>query len=424
MAQAVAVPQTLTRSVAASSLPQRLMRGLVFAPSLPRYAATRLLGQYFPARALPLSLAAMPEPLPRGDFQRLRVRLAGLGERDLALLYGRQSPAALATMSFPAVLGHQILAELGGVRVVVNPVLACLERGLPECPACARGDDHLCQSGLEGNFAPGSVGFCSDFPGGFAPLMLAHRERIFPIPETVSDECAVLAEPLAQVVHGLGLAWRFGRGDERGRGRAVENRGGGQGSPASPPVSLSSSSPPASLLIVGGRVLGLLAVKALRVMGYDGRIHVVTRQSRAVELARFLGADAVHPGVQEAQQALGVGRARRGNAQGGFAGVIEASQTAQGVQAAAGATEAGGRVLLLGQTGAGAQDFAPYALRQLSLQGSWGYSWDSFARAVELLPAMHGCDALVTHKFALEAWPEAVRAAATGRGIKVVFKPN
>ena len=258
--------------------------------------------------------------------------------------------------------------------------------------------------------------------------MLVHRERIFPIPETVSDECAVLAEPLAQVVQGLKLAWGTGRSEaedvygERGsRGEKAKSRSFSH-QPHSTAM-LPSLKGDAPLLIVGGKTLGLLAVRVLRVMGFEGRVHLVTRQNRAVELARYLGADAVHSSVQVALQAIGLKR-KNAYQPDGFAGVIETSQTAQGVQEAVGAAQVGGQVLLLGQTGAGLQDFAPYALRQLSLQGSWGYSWDSFAKAVELLPLMHGCEALVTHRFALEAWPEAIRTAAIGRGIKVVFKPN
>ncbi|MCV4697663.1 alcohol dehydrogenase catalytic domain-containing protein, partial [Escherichia coli] len=89
-----------------------------------------------PARALPLRLTALPEPERPEGFERLKVRLSGICGSDLALLYGKNSPSLSPMFSFPAVLGHEILAELGGVRVVVNPVLSCLERGLPDCPAC------------------------------------------------------------------------------------------------------------------------------------------------------------------------------------------------------------------------------------------------------------------------------------------------
>ncbi len=390
------VPKRLSAAAIGS---RALMRGLLFIPSVPRYAAARLLGKRYPTRALPLRLVALPEPTRPQGFERLKVRLAGICGSDLALLYGKQAPTLSGMFSFPAVLGHEVLAELGGVRVVVNPLLSCLERGLPDCPACARGDDHLCENVAEGSLAPGMLGFCRDLGGGWAERMVAHRERIFPVDERVPDERAVLAEPIAVVLHGLRQAW--------GRGDGFEW--------------------PSRLLVIGAGSIGLLAIRLLRTLGYAGPLYAVARHPRQAELAQRLGASQIFSSAQAAQQAAGARRYQgilgATSWRGGFEGVIEASGSPGGLQQASWAVREGGRVLLLGAPATAFHDFSPYWFREIGLFGSYTYSWDDFAQTVKLLPELEGLEALVTHRFPLEAWPDALQTAVRRRGIKVVFKP-
>jgi len=371
------------------------MRGLVFSASIPRYVAARVLGKRYPTRALPLRLVTMPEPERRNGFERLKVRLSGICGSDLALLYGKNTPALSPMFSFPAVLGHEILAELGGVRVAVNPVLACLERGLPDCPACARGEDQLCQNVAEGNLAAGMIGFCSDLPGGWGQRMLAHRERIFPVPEGVPDERAVLTEPMAVALHGIRMAL--------------------------------AKDWPGDLLVVGAGSIGLLTIRLLRVMGYRGKLYSIARRKGPMELAKRFGADEVYPSVTAAQEAIGAKRYRgllgAKAWRGGFGAVIEASGSPQALQDASWAVREGGRVLLLGAPGLTLHDFSPYWFGEIKLFGSYTYSWDDFAQTVQMLPEVAGVEALVTHQFSLEAWPEATRTAVSRKGMKVVFKP-
>lgn len=407
-----------TKSLAQSSLgSQMLMRGLLFTPSIPRFAAARLLGKRYPTKALSLQLATLAEPERPSGFERLKVRLSGICGSDLALLYGKQSPALSGMFSFPAVLGHEIVAELGGVRVVVNPVLACHERGLSDCPACAKGDDHLCFNVAEGNYAPGMTGFCKDLGGGWAQRMVAHRERIFPVDEQVSDERAVLSEPAAVVLHGLRQVWHKGTTDPSGR------------TPGPDGLLLPTHAMewPAQILVIGAGSIGLLAIKMLRILGFDGPLFSVARHSRQAELARLFGASQVFPSTKAAQQAAGA-RRYRGilgaiSWRGGFEGVVEASGSTGGLQEASWAVREGGRVLLLGAPAAAFHDFSPYWFREIGLFGSYAYSWDDFAQTVKLLPEMKDVELMVTHKFGLEAWPDAIKTSITRRGIKVVFRP-
>ena len=151
------------------------MKALVYTPSLPRFFGARLLGKRFPRKLLPLRLAEVPLP-EREGFLRVRVRLSGVCGSDLALLYGKSPPSISPFFSFPAVLGHEILGEMEGSLVAVNPLLACADRGLPPCPRCQEGEEGLCQNVAEGPLAPGMLGYNRDLPGGWGEWVLARPE--------------------------------------------------------------------------------------------------------------------------------------------------------------------------------------------------------------------------------------------------------
>src|SRR5690606_847874 len=111
--------------------------------------------------------------------------------------------------SFPAVLGHEILAEVTeapdgtglevGQRVAVNPVLPCRLRGFKDpCRPCAQGMEGACERPAEGCLAPGlMLGFHADLPGGMGTELVAHTSQLHPLPDAIGDEAGVLIEPLA-----------------------------------------------------------------------------------------------------------------------------------------------------------------------------------------------------------------------------------
>jgi hypothetical protein len=78
---------------------------------------------------------------------------------------------------------------------------------------------------------------------------------------------------------------------------------------------------------------------------------------------------------------------------------------------------------LLGAPGAAFHDFSPHWSREVRLSGSFGYNWDEFAQAVNMLPSAAGIEQLVGAQCSLQAWPEAIAAAVKRRAVKVVFKP-
>ncbi|TFU15664.1 zinc-dependent alcohol dehydrogenase [Thermus tengchongensis] len=362
------------------------MKALLYTPSLPRFFAARVLGKRFPRRLLPLRLAEVPLPQREG-FVRVRVRLSGVCGSDLALLYGKSPPSISPFFSFPAVLGHEVLGEVEGSLVAVNPLLTCADRGLPPCPACQRGEEGLCQNVAEGSLAPGMLGYNRDLPGGWGEWILARPERLYPIPVHVPEERAVLAEPLAVVVRGLKKLKPW----------------------------------PKEVLILGMGTLGLLALQALRALGFSGKVYAVAKYPHQAAKAKAFGADALFSNAREAL----LERARRyryllfEGHRGGYEAVVEASGSGAGFRQALALAQEGGRVLLLGAPGLEWADLSPFWFKEVGLVGSYTYSPEEFAQAVGLLPELSDLEALIGGIFPLTDWQKALSAKG-----KALFRPN
>lgn len=229
----------------------------------------------------PVQLRDVPDPRPlRPDWVVCRTRLTGVCGSDAKQVFGDfgntggESPL-MSWFSLPQVLGHEVVgevAELGpeargcglvrGQRVVLNPWLTCLPRGVtPLCDACVAGDLSQCWSFTAGEIAPGiHTGTSRDATGGFAELFPAHPSMLFPVPDGMSDEVAVLADPFAVSLHGVT------RQPPRPGGKA---------------------------LVYGAGALGTMALAILRALHPDVRVAVIARFPAQVALARALGADLV-----------------------------------------------------------------------------------------------------------------------------------
>src|SRR4249919_3095253 len=178
-------------------------------------------------------------------------------------------------VSFPHVMGHEVVADvvaLGpeaeglevGDRVVLNPWLTCEPRGVePMCPACRAGDLSQCWSFGKGDLAPGiHTGMCKDVPGGFGELMAAHDSMLFKVPDSISDEQAVFADPFAVSLHGI---------------------------TRHPPA------PGSKVLVYGAGALGTSALAILRALYPDVEVMAVARFDSQRRLAEALGAVTVEP---------------------------------------------------------------------------------------------------------------------------------
>lgn len=367
--------------------------------SLPRYLAARAVAGRVPTPGLaPLRLSERDTPpLPGDGWVRVRPRLAGICGSDLATVSGRSSLYFSPLVSWPFTPGHEVVGDLlddvpraggergltAGTRVVLDPVLACRARGLADCAACSGGATNRCDRVTLGHVAPGlQTGFCRDTGGGWSGGLVAHTSQLHVVPAALSDERAVLAEPLACAVHAARRAF-------------VE--------------------PGASVLVVGAGAVGLLVLHALRMLTPAGRITVVAKHPRQSRIARTLGADevvapaAALAAVRRSTFAVRLTPERGGDLLlGGVDVALECAGSPAGLAQALRSTRAGGRVVLAGLPAPA--DLAPAWFRELEIVGSYASGGDDMAVALDLLsdPVLA---ALRTSWHPLHRWREALDEA-------------
>ncbi len=372
------------------------MRALRYRASPAMFLLAGTLGKRAPIGLAPLRLERVERPTPAPGWRSVDVRLAGVCGSDLALLFGKSSPRLSPFFSFPAVLGHEILGEAEGSRVVVNPVVACAELGREQCGPCERGDDNHCANVAEGPLAPGLIGYNRDLPGGWGETLVAREARVHAVPDSVPDERAVLAEPFA-------VGWRAAR-----------------------IACLHGAS--ARLLVIGSGTIGLATIAALRHVGFSGEVHAVARYADQGERATAMGADRVHADTAAAGASVGA-RSYRATIgppawRGGFDIVIDAAGSRSSLDAALWAAREGGTVVLVGGPGTLRHDFSPHWFREVSLVGSYIYTAADFAAAVAALPRVSALDHVALRRSTLEDFRTAIADQRARRGAKVVFEAH
>jgi threonine dehydrogenase-like Zn-dependent dehydrogenase len=359
--------------------------------SLPRYVAARAIGPHVPALLngplAPLRLMHRDAPRPPGDgWVRVRPRLAGICGSDLATLSGHTSLYFTPLVSMPFVPGHEVVGELRddapglpkGTRVVLDPVLGCAARGLELCEACSAGARNRCDRITVGHLSPGlQTGYCRDTGGGWSGELVAHVSQLHAVPDGLSDDRAVLVEPLACAVH---IA------------RRAQLTGGG------------------SAMVVGAGAVGLFVALALRELSPAAQVTVVTPREVAAAVRRSTRALRLEP--------------ERGPAYllGGVDVAIDAVGSRGSIDTALRLTKAGGRVVLGGVPSEGV-DLTPAWFRELDVVGAYASGGDAFDVAMRLA-ASAPIDDLPGVAYPLDRWREALdHAHDAGRlgTLKVAF---
>ena len=397
-----------------------MIRAVEVYRSLPRYVAARVLSSKVPALsttgAAPVRFTRRSEPARPGPrWGRVRPRLSGICGSDLSTVTGSSSFYFSPLVSMPFTPGHEIVGDLlddvddlpAGTRVVVDPLLTCVPRGLDPCTACRVGDRSRCAHVTLGHLSPGlQTGFCADTGGGWSDELVAHRAQLHAVPDELTDERAVLVEPLACAVH---AALRL------------------------------APKPGSSVLVVGAGAVGLFTLLALRSYTLAGQITVVAKHAKQADLARRLGAtEVLRPadvigGVRRATRAVRLQPERgRDYLMGGVDAAVDCAGSAASLDTALRATRAGGRVALAGMPPPGV-DLSPVWFRELELVGAYATGTErvngdpdgksSFELAMQLA-AEAPLDGVVASPYPLERWREALEHAGdAGRlgTVKVAF---
>jgi threonine dehydrogenase-like Zn-dependent dehydrogenase len=358
---------------------------------------------------LNLSEIAPPE-IPDRNWIVIRSELAGICGSDLGMLQGKTLPAAEPYASLPFVPGHELYgrvedvgsAKTGltvGQRVVIDPTLACPERGFPEpCAGCTSGHPSRCERFAEGSLAPATIiGTCRDTGGGWGEYYVANASRVFPVPDEIPDDEAVLIEPFSVCLRAV-----------------LENK------PSAGEL----------IVVVGAGTIGLMSIAALRAVEPACRIACVAKHAFQASCAEALGAEWVldpdTDGLVSRVAELSGSAVRKlfsggAIAAGGAALVIDTIAAGNTLTQSLRSLRPGGTLLILALPSFPEQvDWSPMVFKELIVRGSFLYGKETFEgarqttfqRAVDLLRSRRtDLRAITPRRFPLASYAEALTAA-------------
>lgn len=313
-----------------------------------------------------IALHELSEPVAGADELIVRPALVGLCGTDLEIIDGTIDQAYV---TMPLTLGHEwagvvVSSPTGappvGARVVVEGIVPC-----GRCDECINGDTNRCRTYDE-------LGFTRQ--GAAAELITVPVRLVHVIADLVTFESGVLVEPAAVVY------------------RAIDRV---------------SPKPGARVLVIGDGTVGLLAAHLVR-LWQPVSVDVLGVRPAQAGLAHEAGVDTFHSDPTEVVD--------------GYDIVIEAAGVPQAVDTAFAAVARGGAIALLGLAGTGKVAQLPIddiVNGDVSIVGSFSYTSAAWAAVVELLNSGRlSLDFLVTHRFRLDDWQNAVSALRHFEGVR------
>jgi 2-desacetyl-2-hydroxyethyl bacteriochlorophyllide A dehydrogenase len=309
-----------------------------------------------------MSVEDMAEPGATSGEVVLRVGSAGICGSEIEGYLGR-----MGNRTPPLVMGHEFagtVVEAGdgvdaswvGKKATVNPLLSC---GV--CRMCRASMDNLCVKRT-------MIGI--QHPGGFAEYVAVPQSCLTEVPDSLDISAAALAEPLANGVHVARLALSRG--------------------------------PVETAVVIGAGTIGLMCLQSVVLSGVPD-VSVIEPYEARREHAREFGASAVFSSSEEAKEYL------EGRTEGfGADVVVDAVGAGETRRIGADIVKPGGSVVMIGlhedETSIGFHDVIR---RQVAFTGSYAYTKDDFARAVEWISSGEAGIGELSPALSLEHGPDA-----------------
>ncbi|HEX8825867.1 MAG TPA: alcohol dehydrogenase catalytic domain-containing protein [Archangium sp.] len=319
----------------------------------------------------------VPEPkLQAPDDVIVEVEVAGMCGTDLHIVSVPQMHPAKEGI----VLGHEFVGrvvETGkgvrglavGDRVIAGPNIWC-----GQCDACRRGRRKMCQHNE-------AMGISRD--GGFARYVRAPARVLYPVPEGLSSELAVFAEPMSCILNGL------------------QRIGPCHG---------------ASVAVLGAGPIGLYFTRLFRHFGAD-RVYVSEPMAHRREAALRSGADQVVD-----PKATPVVEAFLSETKGGADIVVDTAGFL--LPDALAATRPGGTVLVFGMDTTCTCTIRPFDIvrQEKSIVGCF-IDNDTIPKCLDLIPHLRMGE-LISHRFGLEDIGQAFGVLERAEAIKALVMPG
>lgn len=347
--------------------------------------------------------------------------ICGSDMKELTLSGALDNPLRKWFISFPQIMGHEpvgIIDKTGqkvknlkeGDRVAISPWFPCKPRGItPECPRCQQGDYTHCENFANGNLPVGMhLGVTRGY-GGFAPYIAVHESQCFKIPDGVSLENAVLADPFSVAFHSCLLL------------EPDQN---------------------STILVYGLGVIGLITVLCLKKIFNIKHIVGVGRYQFQEDLAKKLGATHVFRtnGEDLIEEVATYTDAKIYTPTNGLNwtidgvdGIIDTIASAETLEVGLRCLTTQGRLVMTGVSTPKRCENTPHYFKELEVIGSNAFSVEQFegkkAHAFEfflnfLADKRIDVSSLLTHKFSLRQYQEAFNALANKKQsstVKIVF---
>lgn len=311
---------------------------------------------------------------PNAGDVRVHVSLGGICGSDIS--YFKHGAVGAFKVTQPMILGHEVIGQIrevgsgvggfdDGQRVAIDPSSPCMV-----CDRCLEGRWNICLN-------PSFLGSASTQPhtdGGFTSVLLSRAQNAVPLDDSLNDELAVFAEPLAVSVH------------------ATERAGGVSG---------------AKVLIVGAGPIGGMLTALCAHLGASEVVAADIEPSR-LETARLLGA---HRCLQVGQDDLGTG----------YDIVFDASGAAPAITDGLSRVRRGGRFVLVGLPHGGPVPL-PVNLTvtgEVDVIGSFRFNHDEFVRSVRHLHDGLDLRPLITNRYLACDAKAAFDEAASAPSMKV-----
>ncbi|QOR72826.1 zinc-binding dehydrogenase [Ruania alkalisoli] len=319
-----------------------------------------------------LELQDVPRPTAGAGQVVIDVAAAGLCGTDLHILDGSYGSRP------PVTLGHEVSGTITAVGTGVDSArmgqrvaLETFFSTCGECRDCRTGSPNRCQSRV-------SIGSGAD--GGFAEQMVPPARNARVLPAHVSLAAGALSEPLACVCRSL-----F------------------QPTPAVCPGD--------RVLVIGPGAIGLLAAQVARVSGGHPTVLGTPADSERLEIARTLGL----PGTTDP-----------GQVPDDVDVVLECSGSGPGMALGIERVRRGGRYVQIGQRGDAVPiNLALASFHELIITGGFASTPESWDRAMRLLDSrLIDLEPLVSRRYSLRDWQEALDAVRGSAGVKQLLCPD
>ena len=329
-----------------------------------------------------VELQHMPEPVCGRDQVLLKVECCGICGTDLHVYHDtfKNYP--------PVILGHEFAgtvievgAEVKNIRKgEVYAVLGATAITCGTCTYCRKGEFMFCKQ---------RRGMGHGVNGAFTNTVVARPDQLYRLPPGVDIKEGALVEPLAAAVHAVCDVAQFKLGD--------------------------------TVLVSGPGPIGILCAKLLLRQSVKVLVAGTSEDRNRLKLIEHLGAARTINVEEEALQEVILEETNER----GVDLALECAGAEASVVNCLGAVRPLGHYVQVGHFGKYLSlPWDHVAFKQLKIEGSVGYTRDTWNQTIQILAQGFKASDIVTHDMSISEWKTGFRLSENKEAVKVLLRPN